>query len=173
MSAPPGCTLAQLADAKRLPVEFLSGLGLRDGQWSEKTQQGPVGVPAGVVPYRGTDGRRLRDRYRTALAGPDRFRWGRGEDLCLYGLWRLTEITATGWALLVEGESDCWTGWFYDLPVLGVPGARAWKPQWAELLEGLEVFVWCEPDEGGANFAASIARDIRSLRVVRAGGDVP
>ncbi len=51
-----------------------------------------------------------------------------------------------GWVLIVEGESDCWTGWHYGLPVVGVPGKVNWKPQMAKQLEGLDVYIWQEPD---------------------------
>lgn len=166
MTSPMGCTLAALAKAKGLSLGFLTSLGLHDGQWPEKSQQGAVVAPAVVIPYRDLAGNHLRDRYRTAIEGPDRFRWGRGEGLHLYGLWRLAGMVAAGWVLLVEGESDCWTGWHYELPVLGVPGAGNWQPQWASLLNGLEVFAWCEPDQAGAAFVASTARDLPGLRVL-------
>ena len=46
----------------------------------------------------------------------------------------------------MEGESDCWTGWVYGLPVLGAPGKSIWPLSWAEYIKGLQVYVWQEPE---------------------------
>lgn len=40
-----------------------------------------------------------------------------------YGAWRIDEAELAGYLVICEGESDCWTGWHYDLPFLGIPGA--------------------------------------------------
>jgi hypothetical protein len=66
--------------------------------------------------------------------------------------------------MLVEGESDCWTGWLHELPLLGVPGKATWRPEWASYLEGLDVYVWQEPD--AEDFTARIARDVPNLKVI-------
>jgi hypothetical protein len=163
VGASPGCTLARLAEAKRLDVDFLASLGLRDGRWTQDGRE----APAVVIPYLDTGGEHLRDRYRIAVGGDDRFRWGPGRGTNLYGLWRLADMTKLGWVLLVEGESDCWTGWWYGLPLLGVPGARGWKPEWAALLDGLEVCAWQEPDQAGEAFVRSIASSLPALKAMR------
>jgi hypothetical protein len=64
--APEGCTPDQYAEAKRLPIDFLRGLGLSDCHWS--------GRPAVRVPYFDQDGNVAAVRFRTALEGKDRFR---------------------------------------------------------------------------------------------------
>ena len=59
-------TLAEYAEAKALPIGFLSGLGLRD-----RRRDGKAAV---VIPYLSPDGEVIAIRYRIAMAG-DRFRW--------------------------------------------------------------------------------------------------
>jgi hypothetical protein len=141
------CTLANYAEAKGLPVEFLQQLGLRDQNYRKK--------PAAVrIPYRDTDGEEIAVRYRTALEksdeGDERFRWRAGDKAHLYGLWRLESIRKSGYVILVEGESDAQTLWYHGIPALGIPGAKNWKPEWSEHLEGIEkIYVVIEPDQGG------------------------
>jgi len=51
---------------------------------------------------------------------------------------------------LVEGESDCQTLWFHNVPAVGVPGAGTWRQEWAEYLTGIDrVYLVIEPDKGG------------------------
>lgn len=155
-----GCTLQEYADAKRLPVGFLRSFGLEDGVYRSR---GGQQTPCVDIPYRDAGGPVTATRKRTELYkrknGKDyRFRWVAGSKLSLYGLWRLSEIRAAGWALLVEGESDCHTAWLYGLPVLGVPGASNWKAEWKTLLDGLDVYAWQEPDGGGVAFVTALER---------------
>jgi hypothetical protein len=51
-------------------------------------------------------------RFRIALNG-DRFRWKSGTKPCLYGVSRLSDARRKGQVVLVEGESDCHTLWYY------------------------------------------------------------
>jgi len=153
-----GCTLQAYADAKRLPVGFLKGLGLDDGIYRSKNDD----TPCVDIPYRAPGGQVTATRKRTELYkrknGKDyRFRWVIGSKLSLYGLWRLPEIRAAGWVLLVEGESDCHTAWLYGLPALGVPGASNWRAEWKAQIEGLDVYAWQEPDGGGVTFVSALA----------------
>jgi CHC2 zinc finger len=141
-----GCTLAQYAQAKGLPLDFLRGLGLSDMTY--------LGAPAIRVPYLAADGTTTAVRFRTALSkaagGDQRFAWKSGDKPSLYGLQRLVEARAVGWLVLVEGESDTHTLWLHGFPALGLPGASTWRSEWAELLEGVErIYVVIEPDQGG------------------------
>lgn len=148
----PGLTLPQYATAKKLPLDFLQGLGVEE-------TQGRYG-PYLVMPYRDESGRVLATRRRYSLQGKKRFAWQKGSRLIPYGLWRLPEMRRAGWVLLLEGESDCHTAWHYGLPALGVPGASAWKREWAVHLDGLSVYVWQEPDNGGAALAQAVGRSL-------------
>ena len=136
-----GLTLAQYAAAKRLPVEFLTSLGLTEIYYQRKL--------AVRIPYLTPDGQEVAVRFRLALEGPNRFCWKSGAKPCLYGLQRLRKVREAGYVVLVEGESDCHTLWLHGIPALGLPGAATWKEQWAEHFEGIPcIYVVMEPDAG-------------------------
>jgi hypothetical protein len=157
-----GVTLQALAELKRLPESELREYGCE-----QRTRRGR---PVVAVPYRGVNGETLAIRFRTALAKSsqgvdDRFRWRSGDKATsLYGLPRLGVARAAGWVLVVEGESDCWAGWHHGLPVVGVPGKSNWKPQMAEALTGLDVYIWQEPD--AEDFSERVGRDLPDARVI-------
>ena len=140
------CNLKNYAEAKGLPVEYLTKLGLSDRKYQ--------GRPAVRIPYRNVSGEEAAVRFRIALEkseeGDERFRWRTGSKAMPYGLWRLEKIRKVGWVVLVEGESDTQTLWYHGIPALGIPGADTWKSEWAGYLEGIEkIYVVVEPDEGG------------------------
>lgn len=148
------CTLETYAEAKALPVALLERLRITDARYS--------GKKAIRIPYLSEDGSEISVRYRLALEkGPesdDRFRWRKGSKPTLYGLWRLQHAREAGYAFLVEGESDCHTLWHHGLPALGVPGAGAWRDEWADRLDGVEKFyAVIEPDAGGEAFWERLA----------------
>jgi putative DNA primase/helicase len=153
-----GCTVADYAESKRLPVEFLTSgdVGLDDSTYA--------GAPAIAIPYADPGGKETALRYRTALKkateGPDnRFRWDKGAKIGLYGLHRTHEAHEAGYVFLVEGESDAHVAWFHALPAIGVPGANNWKDEWADALDGIaEIFVVVEPDEAGRNFWLAVSQ---------------
>ena len=159
-----GCTLADYAFYKRLPLETLRGFGLEDG-----FHQGRSGksYPCVVIPYLDQEGKRLRARKRMTLGkwdakpgetAPQRFLWeagrgdrGNGFSLSLYGLWRIPDDR--GGILLVEGESDCHTLWAGGYASLGVPGVSNFNPKRDDPVLGSfqHVCVHIEPDGGGRN----------------------
>jgi hypothetical protein len=142
-ATPRGCRLADYAEAKRLPIDFLRAEGLREIRYLD--------APAISIPYVAHDGSEPAVRFRIALDGPERFRWRKGSRARLYGLHRLPAVHKAGFAVLVEGESDCHTAWRHDFPALGLPGAGNWNEECdAPLLAALAViFVVIEPDNGG------------------------
>jgi len=138
----PGLTLAQYAEAKRLPVDFLHRLGLRHCKYQ--------GAPAVRIPYLDAQGSEVAVRFRIALEAQSRFRWKSGTKPCLYGLDRLGQARATGYVVLCEGESDAQTLWLHDIRALGLPGAASWQERWADHLDGIPIiYVIVEPDQGG------------------------
>jgi hypothetical protein len=152
-SAGSGLTLAQYAAAKRLPAEFLSGLGMREVPY--------FGAPALEITYRDSAGQAGPVRYRLLLErgpeGDDRFRWKKGSKPLPYGLWRLERALSAGYMVLVEGESDAQTLWFRGIPALGLPGATAWRDEWTTFLDGFAtVYAVVEPDKGGESFRAAL-----------------
>ena len=50
--------------------------------------------------------------------------------------------------MLVEGESDCLTLWFHEIPALGIPGAGNWREDRdAAHFDGIDtIYVVIEPD---------------------------
>jgi len=152
-------TLDVYAKAKRLEVDFLKSLGV-----SESTYRGRTRV---LMPYYGTDGEELARRYRQALSGDNRFRWASGSKVHPYGLWKLAQMREThDYVIVVEGESDTQTLWSYGLPALGIPGASTFKQEWAAYLDGLTVYVWREPDEGGQTFVQKVGEALPEARVL-------
>ena len=119
-----GLTLAALAEAKKLPIAFLQSLGISDFKLNR--------LPVVRIPYSTEDDQEVAVRFRMALSENMRFKWRKGDHALLYGLNRLEQIRKTGWVLIVEGESDSWTGCVYGLPALGAPGKSIWPLSWAE-----------------------------------------
>jgi len=149
-------TLENYAAAKRLPVEFLESLDL--------TTVHIQGRPAVKMPYFDSDGAEIGARLRIALEGKKRFKWRTGTRVQPYGLWRLDR--SWGSVILCEGESDAQTFWFHGVQALGVPGAANWQAEWAQYVEGLTVYVWQEPDQGGETFRARVGASCPDCRII-------
>jgi len=92
-----GCTLAQYAEAKKLPLEFLQSLSLQEV--SNK------GNPALRIPYLSPEGQTVAVRLRIALDAKDRFRWKSRDKPQLYGLWRLDTKAAVA---RLTSTQTCW-----------------------------------------------------------------
>ncbi len=158
-------TLEDYANFKRLPVDFLKELGLKTVKIG--------GKPCLKIPYYDESGQEITHRIRWMLGGDKekRFTWKSRSKIFPYGLSRRVhacrraegDITRI---FLVEGESDTQTMWFYGLNVLGIPGATVWKKEWKRYLEGYQVFIWQEPDEGGQKFVDAIAKDVPDAMVI-------
>jgi hypothetical protein len=147
-------TLAELAAAKRLPVEFLEGLGLKD-------LPGRQGVG---IPYFGPAGADGPVKRRTHLIAKEGSRWPSGLPVRVYGEWKQGEAATGGTLFLVEGESDCWALWLHKLPALGIPGANNTKVLSAEHLDGVgTVYIHQEPDAGGKTFVAGVRDRLEEL----------
>ena len=117
-----GCTLRQYAEAKKLPAEFLNSLGLKEVRYS--------GQSALRIPYFDEQGGEGPVRFRLRLEKSEnadgRFKWRKGSKPIPYGLWRLDLARKVGYAIRVEGESDCHTACHHGLPAFGIPGASTW-----------------------------------------------
>lgn len=145
-------TIETLAQAKKLPIEFLRSFGL------ENRSQGVC------IPYRLADkspARRHRIRAFLEHLRGEREKWcywtpGPGE-VEPYGLWRLAEARKAGFLMLAEGESDCWTLWFHGFPALGIPGADMAATLKGEHLAGIaKVFITQETDGSGVHFVQNM-----------------
>lgn len=155
MATPTSLTLAQYADAKCLPLDFLVSLGLHD-------------TPAGVaIPCRNQDGSLYTTRTRLSLTAEPRFLQPKDVSLIPYGLDRLKKGSAL---VLVEGESDCQTLWLHGFAALGLPGAGAWKREWrAYLTLYNEAYVYDEGNLASRRLAMNIAADCPGVRRLKVG----
>lgn len=156
-TAGPGLRLAQLAEAKGLPMEYLRSHGLRDDRY--------YGRPAVAVPYADERDVEVFVRHRIALTG-DRFRQPPGVALLPYGLGKLATEGNRAHVVLCEGETDALTCWRHDIPALGVPGASSWQDEWARLVGALVVYVVHEPDQGGDTLLDRLAGSSLAPRVM-------
>ncbi len=69
--------------------------------------------------------------------------------------------------LLVEGPPDMLAARTRGWPAIAVPGAHAWRAEWAPLLSTRAVTVLMDSDAPGRSAAQRIAADLRSLTAVR------
>jgi hypothetical protein len=146
------CTLAELAEAKRLPVEFLEALGVRDREGG--------GVE---IDYRDLTGKVIAKRTRDHYTLPPK--WPQGQSALIYGEDRLHEAVTAGYGVLVEGESDCWTLWLHEQPALGIPGADCTHKV---LTEGHvaplpKIYVFQEPHQSGETFVDGVRHRLAAL----------
>jgi hypothetical protein len=160
-----GYTVDDYAVEKGLPAHKLEGWGLT-------TEPGKFGTPVVYVPYYGLDGALLRRRLRLPKRAGKKNQFWEGEGGSIpgfYGLWLLAKAPKDMPVVLVEGESDCHALWTAGLLALGLPGADTWSHcRWAlEHLQGREVYVWEEPDKGGAIILRAVAGDFPNARVIR------
>ena len=127
-------TIESYCQLKRFPVEFISGLGVRN-------------FGKGItIPYMDESGQVVCTRRRYAN---HMFSWKKGSKVNLYGLWFMQRIRELGYVILVEGESDSHTLWYHKIPALGVPGASTFQPEWAKFLTGLKIYIYVEPELSG------------------------
>jgi hypothetical protein len=133
-----------------------------------------LGQPAVRIPYRDASGQETAIRFRLRMAKgeerDDRFRWRNGDKPIPYGLERLDRARRAGHVVLVEGESDCHTLWYFGVPALGLPGTSTWKNEWADWLSDIPiVYLLVEPDPAGEALLKKVSQSpLRSrLQVIR------
>lgn len=151
-----GCTIAQLADAKKLPVPFLVGQGLKDLPARDAVDDRQALPECVVIPYYSRAGDQVATRFRSDISAKLGTKWKSGDKTTLYGVDRLAGDEAR--VLLVEGESDCWCCWHAGIVALGIPGASNWKDEWSSLLpDGATIHVVQEPDGAGAALVKALS----------------
>ena len=152
-------TLEELAKIKKLPVEFLAKLKL-------KNFKGGV-----IIPYFDEKGKKYIEadgkpfvRYRTSLFGEAKVKSRKGTKSKVYGLF-MRGAWKEDYLVLVEGESDCWTLWHHGIPAYGLPGATNVKPLKSEDLAGFSKILICrESDQAGSQFVRNIAKRLKQLK---------
>ena len=139
-------TMQHYSEAKHLPMDFLTSLGMKDHPASN-------GRAAYItIPYFGLDGKCVATKQRYNSKNKQRFGWDKGGTPTLYGLWREENKNAKA-IVLVEGESDAQTCWFNGIPCYGVPGATNFQAAWGQsFIGGRNVYIHVEPDQGGQKF---------------------
>lgn len=152
-------SLAEYTFTKHLPEDFLKDIcGITTAKDKDGSQylKMPYFNEENTTPI-------FRKRY-----GDKEFRWSWGSSgkLILYGDWRLPELRKTGWAVLVEGESDTQTLWYLKVPALGVPGASNFNARMVPKLQDLKLYIHQEPDQGGQTFLAKICRILQESEFV-------
>jgi len=150
-----GLTIAGLADEKQIPVERLQAWGV--------TQAGK----RISMDYLRDGGIIACTRYRQRESdGSPKIVCKTGDNLALYGECSrcIPSAKEAGYAVFVEGESDCWTLWLHDIPAYGVPGATCANVIQTRHVEGLRrVYVWQEPDKAGAGFVSGVKSRLAKL----------
>lgn len=71
--------------------------------------------------------------------------------------------------ILTEGESDCLAlrVAFPSLPVLGIPGASSWKPEWRRAVDPFRaVYLSFDADDAGRKLTDSVLADLPEARNV-------
>lgn len=161
-----GLTLAALATAKKVPVEFL-----RSWSWETRRNRGQAVV---AIPWYDDRGPvKLAPAYhlRRFLSKDDgigaRFIWDlpKHAKLLPYGSWRIPDWRVEAEVLkiplqcwLMESEMDAVTGWLHGVPSIAYGGTNFWKPEWAEALTACEtVYVVAERDKAGQDAARRIS----------------
>lgn len=154
-----GCTLAEFAAAKRLPIPFLKDMGVSEFKMD--------GKPVLRFPYHLPDGIAKAARLRFNLTGRNKHRWRKSDKPLLYGLARVGMAHKAGYIIIVEGESDSLTCWHHDFPAIGLPGAGGWKEERdAHTFQDIEIiYVVIEPDTGGEAVKKWLATSSIRLRV--------
>lgn len=95
-----------------------------------------------------------------------RHRWlsTKGAAALPYNL-RALEADRVAAVVITEGPSDCITAHLAlegveGVAVIGVPGANAWREEWAALVEGVSVVICRDNDTAGERFAANVLRTL-------------
>lgn len=119
------------------------------------------------IPYFTREGQ----HYRTKLfpwSGEPRSRWlGASKPQIPFALQRLA---LGGGALIVtEGESCTIAASlaFPTVPVIGLPGSRSWKPNWATHFEGFErIYLSFDADTAGLALLDRVKADVPNYRMI-------
>lgn len=157
----PEVDVTTLAELKDLDPDRLRSFGLEDD-------------PRGVrMRYVAADGTPRRSRLRLGRRGVDGTVWAEDEEheAGVYAngpAWEL--VRDRGFAILVEGESDCWIAWTCGLPALGLPNADGHRLLGPADLDGVAaVFISQEsgdprtfPD-GIDRYVADVARSVHAV----------
>lgn len=125
-----------------------------------------------VIPYLAADGHPVGMRFRCLIhedckaAGHNaKYLDMDGAELRLFNVKALVDSDSE--IHVAEGEFDAMVLTQAGLPAVGVSGCTKWKDSWGDLLAGYSrVWVWSDPDEGGAKMSAHFHRKVRTAGTV-------
>lgn len=149
-------SVAELSALKHIPVEVLTGYGLRD-------------IPGGGVhiDYLTPDGHPGRARHRWQVTGLTGSTFEES-DRPVTAYWRPESrefARRRDTVLLTEGESTCWTLWYRGFAAAGFPGAEQVDcldaGHWAPASTAVIVAEWDDPDtypDGVGDFVDRVVR---------------
>lgn len=155
-----GLTLSEYAAMKMLPLDYLQ----TEWRLEDVTWQGRPALALSYIEEAASDA--IRRKIRLSKDSHDML-WEEGAGTIPYGLWRLEgdlDVLA-----ITEGESDAQTLAFHDVPVLGISGAKGWKPEFAEYQQvknARRILLVPDRDNAGNEFVRKVARDIPNKNLV-------
>ncbi|MFS8184746.1 hypothetical protein ACMG4P_24755 [Pseudovibrio denitrificans] len=132
-------TIQAISDLKKIPTDKLIEFGLR------QTDQGVE------FSYTTTTGSTARPRLRHGIRGAGGSSWTGDEALpiTMYTPPEHLALTQLKDLIIVEGESDCWSGWLNGFRVIGIPGAdRVKSIEPAHIKNAHRIFIQREHLEG-------------------------
>jgi hypothetical protein len=154
---PPTYTLATvsgLAQARRLPINFLRTHGVRDSK---------RGV---TFPYHNLAGEEVANRVRENLETSQPTKWGRagGPTLPYIALETMQSARELGYTVIVEGETDSLTLWHHDIPAIGIPGSSMTNVLRAEHVAGISrLYIVREPGAAGLAFVQHLVAQLSAI----------
>jgi P4 family phage/plasmid primase-like protien len=158
LAAKKGLSILDLQQDKKIFHIFLSEWGVTDAVTYTNPETGKQTHNLVRIPYFNLDGsEHTKGRMRKALRAKDGS-WFYGDgDVIPYGLNRID--SKTPYLVIVEGESDTWTGWQWKIPTLGIPGAQMTKCLMPEHVSSFpkKVYILQEPDPAGISFPSRVA----------------
>ncbi len=161
-------TVTDVAEYVKLPVAELALYGLKEeieDYWGRYVRLHYWDIDGNEYPYT-----RMRRFIKAPNKDNPKYCFQPTKDKkrkpLVYGEWKLKEFREQGWCVFVEGETDCWTLWHHDYPAIGIMGAANVKGSLKKQhIEGLrEIYVFCEPGDGGDNFRDGFAEKLYELK---------
>jgi hypothetical protein len=149
-------TLKEFADAKRLPIDWLSEQGLEDF---------PDGSGIAIGYFGLTGEQHSQVRKRIALKARDGSFWLGEGSLIPYGIWKLNSWRSrSNFLVILEGESDALTAWHCGYAAIGVPGATNTRCLEAAYVAGFgRIVAVSEADAAGQKFPGAVATRLREV----------
>jgi len=154
ISLPDTVTLDNFCEIKGFTKEFLQNRGITE-------------VTGGIeIPYYNENKEIIAIKKRVKYKGGGKYFFVTGSNT-LYGLDKLSEYDGSV-LYLTEGETDALTLMQAGLPVLGIPGAKAWRQEWISKISFFEKIILVpDPDTAGKNLVDTLRSSIENLYIIK------